>query len=334
MSTYKAAKEYGIPKTTLLRHIQSEKPLVIGGPTALTQSQEEEIVLTCQLFAEWGFGLTKQDIINVVAEYFTATRTPNCFKDGVPGDDWWLLFRKRHPELVRRKPQALQMIRARSATPEVIRHWFVECLRPALDKLQLHGKPNCIFNVDETGFPLSGKPGHIMAKQGTKSPQAFIGGSGRENITVQTCINAEGKVLPPYIIYTGKYLLANGTNGGPSNTRFAESLNGWMTTAAYIDWFHNLFIPSLPHERPILLILDGHSSHISYEVSDLAMKNNIHMLKLPPHLTHLLQPLDVGVFKPMKSIWNSIVADFTRRERRPVTKREFSFSSFRSMETI
>ena len=47
------------------------------------------------------------------------------------------------------------------------------------------------------------------------------------------------------------------------------------------------------------------------------------MLKLPPHLTNLLQPLDVGVFKPMKAIWYSVVADHTRRERRPITKRDF-----------
>ena len=106
-------------------------------------------------------------------------------------------------------------------------------------------------------------------------------------------------------------------------TRFAVSTNGWMTITAYIDWFQNLFIPSLPSERPILLILDGHSSHISHEVHELAIKNNIHMLKLPPHLTNLLQPLDVGVFKPMKAAWYSIVADYTCRERRPVTKREF-----------
>ena len=143
----------------------------------------------------------------------------------------------------------------------------------------------------------------------------MIGGSGRENITVQACINAEGKLLPPYIIYTGKYVLANCTNGGPLGTRFAVSTNGWMTIAAYIDWFQNLFIPSLPSERPILLILDGHSSHISHEVCELAIKNNIHMLKLPPHF---LQPLDVGVFKPMKAILYH-----TRRERRPITKRDF-----------
>ena len=230
---------------------------------------------------------------------------------------------KRHPELTKRKPQALQMVRAKAATQEVVDHWFLECLKPTLDKLNLTSKPHCIFNVDESGFPISGRPTHVITKRGMKSPQAIIGGSGRENITVQVCVSAKGKLLPPYVIYTGKRLMASCMNGGPLGSRYAVSQNGWMTTPAYIDWFRNLFIPSLPAERPILLILDGHSSHVSLEVIDLAVSNEIHMLKLPPHLTHLLQPFDVGVFKPMKAVWYSVVADFTRREQQCVTKRDF-----------
>ena len=64
------------------------------------------------------------------------------------------------------------------------------------------------------------------------------------------------------------------------------------------------------------------SPHISFEVHELAIKNGVHMLKLPPHLTHLLHLLH-GVFKPMKANWYSAVAEFTRRERRGLTKREF-----------
>ena len=56
-----------------------------------------------------GFRLDK-DIINVVAEYMKNSRKKNPFKDGVPGEDWWRLFMKRHPELTKRKPQALQIV--------------------------------------------------------------------------------------------------------------------------------------------------------------------------------------------------------------------------------
>ena len=104
MSIYAAAKVNGIPKTTLLRHLKTpNKIFAVGKPTALTSMQEGEIVKTCQIFAEWGFGLTKKDIINVIADYYKHTKTPNCFKNGIPGDDWWTLFIQRHPELVKTK---------------------------------------------------------------------------------------------------------------------------------------------------------------------------------------------------------------------------------------
>ena len=70
--------------------------------------------------------------------------------------------------------------------------------------------------------------------------------------------------------------MANCTNGGPLGTWYAVSSKGWMTIPAYIDWFRNLFIPSLPDERLIFLILDGHSSLIWFEVRQLAIDNGVH----------------------------------------------------------
>ena len=75
-----------------------------------------------------------------------------------------------------------------------------------------------------------------------------------------------------------------------------------MTEINFIDWFRNLFIPALPDERPVMLIFDGHETHMKYEVRQLALKHGIVIViaKLPPHTTHLLQPLDLAVFKPLK----------------------------------
>ena len=90
-------------------------------------------------------------------------------------------------------------------------------------------------------------------------------------------------------------------------------------------WMTDLFIPSLPEDRqgPVLLILDGHASHVSYEVRQLALQHNISLLKLPSHLTHILQPLDIGVFKGMKSTWDNVASSFTRQNKRPISKKDF-----------
>ena len=46
--------------------------------------------------------------------------------------------------------------------------------------------------------------------------------------------------------------------------------------------------------------MDGYSSHITANVIAFYMRNAIDLLILPPHCSHILQPLDVGVFAPLK----------------------------------
>ena len=109
-----------------------------------------------------------------MVDYFQHTKRPNPFRDYVPGDDWWGLFMKQHPKLTKRIPQALQMVRAKAATPKLIDHWFNQWLKPTHDSLKIGGKPKCIYNVDESGFPLSGRPAHLICKRVMKSPQSII----------------------------------------------------------------------------------------------------------------------------------------------------------------
>src|SRR5258707_6697797 len=52
-------------------------------------------------------------------------------------------------------------------------------------------------------------------------------------------------------------------------------------------------------DKPILLIFDGHGSHLTEEIHQRALSHNIHLFCLPAHTTHRLQPLDVGVFGPL-----------------------------------
>ena len=48
-----------------------------------------------------------------------------------------------------------------------------------------------------------------------------------------------------------------------------------------------------------MLIFDGHGSHLTEEIHELALTHNIHLFCLPAHTTHKLQPLDVGIFGPL-----------------------------------
>ena len=65
----------------------------------------------------------------------------------------------------------------------------------------------------------------------------------------------------------------------------------------------NMFIPQTKHILPpLLLIFDGHASHLSLKTARLAIDYHIHLLCPPAHATHL-QPLDAYTLKYVKAQW-------------------------------
>lgn len=90
-------------------------------------------------------------------------------------------------------------------------------------------------------------------------------------------------------------------------------------------WLEYMFIPTTAHvNRPLLLILDGHSSHVSLKILDLLKQNRIICLLLPSHTTHALQPLDVVVFSSVKSYWSAIVKNHLKNGNKGVKNHEFA----------
>ena len=141
----------------------------------------------------------------------------------------------------------------------------------------------------------------------------YTGGSGRDYITVLGCGSAIGERLVPYIVYKGKNLMTNHTCGGPPGTRHSMSDSGWMEMANFCEWFVKVFVPAtadMVKTGPVILFFDGHKSHESLSLIEVAREYNISLYVFPPHTTHLLQPLDVGVFGPLKSAWIKVLKEY------------------------
>jgi hypothetical protein len=77
-----------------------------------------------------------------------------------------------------------------------------------------------------------------------------------------------------------------------------------------MKWLQEVFEPhtkpSSPREHRLLL-LDGHSSHVNMAFIRWAETHRIILLVLPPHTTHRLQPLDVGLFQPLATYYSQEV---------------------------
>ena len=88
---------------------------------------------------------------------------------------------------------------------------------------------------------------------------------------------------------------------------FAVSDNGWSSNKIGIVWLEQVFEQYTKPTRPIakrLLILDGHSSYVNMQFVDWADRHGIILLILPSYTTHKLQPLDVGLFQPLSTIYS------------------------------
>ena len=72
-----------------------------------------------------------------------------------------------------------------------------------------------------------------------------------------------------------------------------------------------------------MLILDGHESHISAEFDHYCEANKIIPLCLPPHSSHLTQPLDVGCFGPLKRAYGDEINKFSMASINHITKEDF-----------
>ena len=73
-----------------------------------------------------------------------------------------------------------------------------------------------------------------------------------------------------------------------------------------------------------LMMYDGQLSHVSYATICYARKNNATVLKLAPHTTDVLLPLDVSVFKSLKEKCGNGLHKRLIKTRTSLSKLEFS----------
>jgi len=71
---------------------------------------------------------------------------------------------------------------------------------------------------------------------------------------------------------------------------------GWMNQSLFKQWFETHFLRCILTSRPVILLMDGHSSH--YCPDDCKTENNF--MHITPHTTHLTQPLDKGVLHRLR----------------------------------
>ncbi|KKA16199.1 hypothetical protein T310_10219, partial [Rasamsonia emersonii CBS 393.64] len=115
----------------------------------------------------------------------------------------------------------------------------------------------------------------------------------------------------------------------PNDYRISVSKNGWTNDEIGLKWLQETFetyTASCTVGRYRLLILDGHSSHATAEFDKFCTERKIIPLYMPPHSSHLLQPLDVSCFSPLKCLYGQKTQEMMQRGIHSIDKEDFYIS--------
>ena len=298
LSIRQASEEYAVPRSTLHDRIAGRvKTGSKSGPKKyLSTLEEEELVSFLKNCSSIGYGKTRKETIAVV-QATVDKKGINC----QVSESWLKSFRQRHPELTLKAGENISKDRDIGASVENLENYF-DILECTLSENDLLHKPCQIFNADETGIPLDAKP---LKVYGTVSQKNFysVSTGNKKHITVLACVSAGGISLPPMIIYNRSGLGVGMDDGSIPGTLFAFSPNGWIDTELFDTWFIHHFLAYAPPVRPLLLLLDGHSSHYGPNFVTKAAEEGIIVFCFPPNTTHRTQPLDKGPFTSLKQYW-------------------------------
>ena len=153
----------------------------------------------------------------------------------------------------------------------------------------------------------------VVGATGTPASQTVSGEQG-ETSTILSFVNGVGKVCPPMVIHCGQHV---------QQYWMKDVLIGWHVAATTKDYimkhkFHEYGIRFVQYlktrhllDLPHLLIVDSHKSHV-YNVASFEemLENNIHVLAIPPHTSHIVQALDSTPFVQFKQNLQRLLLEY------------------------
>ncbi|XP_055997363.1 uncharacterized protein LOC130047104 [Ostrea edulis] len=94
---------------------------------------------------------------------------------------------------------------------------------------------------------------------------------------------------------------------------------------AMFSQFIQHFDKNAGEEGPVVLLMDSVSSHVDMSSFQYAKERGIELYRLLPNTTHIMQPLDVGVFGASKARWPQVLREHTRENPgTPIQKHNFT----------
>ena len=291
----------------------SQEPRKGGRPSILGAEEEARLVEWVRSRSSVGRWVSMREfklrVIEVLEDRHVETFPSRHFY----GD---LVQRLLGDEFEKRAAETLEVERSEVTEQDLTRYFDV--LRG--ERLeQIH--PDLLINIDETGFggSRSGrlKPTKVIVPK-TIDGRIFVGAEKTGHYISAICaITAGGQLLPPALITKRKTLPDDlWTLPLGSKTRIYSSEKAFVTRRIFQSYLRDTVIPYIDEVRERIqkpdmkayLIWDGHSSHYDDLTGSFAALNNVSVISIPPHSSHLTQPLDREFFLKVKKFYSFYTA--------------------------
>ena len=120
--------------------------------------------------------------------------------------------------------------------------------------------------------------------------------------------------MPPLVIHKGKHVNETWEYGCPPDIMLQASTKGYINKGIFYEYalkWVGWLRCNKRLDKVNLLLIDAHKSHIyNLHFIRLMVRNNIKVLAIPSHTSHIIQPLDSTPFANFKVAWNSALIDY------------------------
>ena len=266
--------------------------------------ETEKNVKFINVFTDWKVPIDKMDLRVFVKTYLDKKGiTDRVFKDNMPGNDWAELFIKRY-NLTQRLADNVRSSRLQISTDAM--ELYFQNLSETLQGIPERN----IFNYDETNVTDDPSQKKCVVCRGLTRIEQKAEHS-KQSISIMFSGNAVGEYLPPMVVYKAKNVYEGWMIGGPKGTIYDSTPSGWFDMKTFEKWFFEIFLKSTNKlGGPKVIIMDNLGCHFSVKVIETCLQKDIRFIRLVPNTTHLCQPLDLAVFRPLKTLWRKLLNDW------------------------
>jgi DDE superfamily endonuclease/Tc5 transposase DNA-binding domain/helix-turn-helix, Psq domain len=318
-SQNEAAELFQVKRSTLQNRLKGRLPRNIARRANQRFTLEQETFLVDWILENdaQGFPPTHARMREMAA------RVLRLQGDSTPlGKNWITRFLQRNPRVATCIGRSLDTARRQAATVDTINGFYAYFNQI---QTQYGISPSDTWNMDEVGIGLGICANSTVIADSQKSTAFIESPIDREWVTIVETVSGTGRYIRATVIQKGATLQSSWFPEQPPDLHYTVSPNAWTSNELALRWLRLVFLPeTITTGNYRMLLMDGHGSHATVDFLYECKQNNVIVVFLPAHTSHILQPLDLACFSPVKRLYKDLLRQAAYiDESIPIKRRKF-----------